>query len=68
MHSPMFKKIKMFYDKGLWNEYMVAEAVMKGLITEEEYEEITGKPFEPVEAEATIQDYENGMRELGVIQ
>ena len=68
MHSPMFEKIKLFYDKKLWNDYMVAEAVMKGLITEEEYEEITGKPFEPVEAEATIQDYENGMRELGVKQ
>ena len=68
MHSKMFDKIKTFYDKELWIDYMVAEAVMKGLLTEEEYEEITGKPFEPVEADATIQDYENGMRELGVIQ
>lgn len=42
MHSPMFKKIKMFYDKGLWTAEMVHQAVEKGLITEEEYLEIIG--------------------------
>ena len=64
----MFKKIKLWYSHNIWTDYMVAEAVMKGLITEEEYTEITGKPFEPVEEDATIQDYENSMRDLGVIQ
>ena len=42
MHSPMFKKIKTFYDKGLWTKEMVHQAVEKGLITEEEYIEIVG--------------------------
>ena len=42
MHSKMFEKIKMFYDKGLWTAEQVYQAVEKGLITEEEYEEIVG--------------------------
>ena len=42
MHSRMFEKIKMFYEKGLWTKEMVQEAVTKGLITEEEYIEIVG--------------------------
>lgn len=40
MHSKMFDKIKMFYDKGLWNAEQVHQAVDKGLITEDEYKEI----------------------------
>ena len=40
MHSKMFEKIKMFYDKCLWTAEMVHQAVEKGLITEEEYQEI----------------------------
>lgn len=40
MHSKNFEKIKMFYDKGLWNKEQVHQAVEKGLITEEEYNEI----------------------------
>lgn len=42
MHSKMYEKIKHFYDKGLWTEDMVHQAVEKGLITEEEYQEIIG--------------------------
>lgn len=42
MHSRMFEKIKMFYDKGLWTKEQVHQAVEKGLITEEEYIEIVG--------------------------
>ena len=42
MHSKMFEKIKMFYDKGLWTAEQVYQAVEKGLITEEEYKEIVG--------------------------
>ena len=38
----MFAKIKMFYDKGLWTAEQVREAVVKGLITEDEYKEIVG--------------------------
>lgn len=40
-HSRMYTKIKRFYDMGLWTAEMVHNAVDKGLITEEEYIEIT---------------------------
>lgn len=43
--SQKFKKIKNYYDMGLWNEEMVRNAVIKGWITAEEYEEITGEPY-----------------------
>lgn len=46
-HSAKFEKVKYYYDHGLWtieNGRMDA-AVVKGWITEEEYEEITGVPY-----------------------
>ena len=45
-HSPKFNKVKTYYDKGLWNIEMVRNAVIKGWITEKEFTEITGKPYE----------------------
>lgn len=42
MHSPKFEKIKAYYEMGFWTKNMVHNAVNKGLITEEEYEEIVG--------------------------
>lgn len=45
-HSPKFEKVKKYYDKGLWNEEMVRNAVVKGWITEEEYAEIVGKNYD----------------------
>lgn len=45
MHSPKYYKVKTYYDQGLWNKIMVHNAVLKGWITEIEYEEITGDPF-----------------------
>ena len=68
-HSPMFKKINHWYNEvipALWTKEMVYAAVPK-MITAEEYEEITGEEYVPGESQATIQDYENGMRELGVL-
>lgn len=52
-HSPKFDKVKSYYDlwvqtdggKG-WSPKMVSNAVMKGWITADEYEEITGEPYE----------------------
>ena len=41
----MFEKIKKFYDLGLWTKDMVKDAVVKGIITPEEYEEITGEKY-----------------------
>jgi uncharacterized XkdX family phage protein len=37
-----FEKVKNYYDKKLWNEAMVKNAVAKGWISEEEFKEITG--------------------------
>lgn len=43
--SPMFNKIKKWYDHGIWHKHQVHEAVVKGQLTSEEYELITGEPF-----------------------
>lgn len=37
---------KKWYDKGKWSKQMVAALVEKGKITPEDYEEITGEPYE----------------------
>jgi len=44
-HSKNFEKVKTYYDKGLWSLDRVRAAVGKW-ITAEEYEEITGEPYE----------------------
>ena len=44
--SPKFNKVETYYDNGLWNKAMVANAVVKRWITAEEYELITGDPYE----------------------
>lgn len=36
----MFEKIKKWYKQGLWTEEMVRNAVGKGILTEEQAEEI----------------------------
>lgn len=40
-----FERIKNYYDGGLWNIDRVSDAVVKGFITEEEFELITGQPY-----------------------
>lgn len=35
-----FERIKYFYEAGLWSAPMVKVAVRKGIITNEQYEEI----------------------------
>lgn len=40
-----FKTIKRNYDKGLWSKVAVKIAVVKGLITAEQYAEITGDVY-----------------------
>lgn len=47
-HSKNFNKVKKYYDNGLWNKEMVYNVVGKW-ITAEEYEEITGEPYEAAE-------------------
>lgn len=45
-HSPKFATVKSYYVRGLWSETRVRNAVIKHWITPEEYEEITGEPYE----------------------
>ena len=41
----MFEQIKKWYEEGLWTKAMVRNAVRKGKITAEQYEEIVGEPY-----------------------
>ena len=45
-HSPKYEKVKGYYDNGYWSKKKVHDAVIKGWITAEEFEEITGEPYE----------------------
>ena len=40
-----YQTIKKNYERGLWSAAMVKMAVKKGIITKEEYTEITGKEY-----------------------
>ena len=40
-----FETIRKNYERGLWNAAMVKTAVRKGLITKEQYKEITGVEY-----------------------
>jgi uncharacterized XkdX family phage protein len=40
-----FNMIKKNYEKGLWSKQMVKVAVKKGVITKEQYKEITGEIY-----------------------
>ena len=46
MHSKMFERIKFYYDTNRWGIDAVKTAVVKGLITANEYKEITGEDYE----------------------
>lgn len=43
--SKKFKKVKNYYDSGFWTIEMVRQAVIKNWITAEEFEIITGQPY-----------------------
>lgn len=40
-----FENVKKNFERGLWNAAMVKMAVRKGIITKEQYEEITGETY-----------------------
>ena len=40
-----YELIKRNYDRGLWTVLMMKMAVRKGLITAEQYKEITGQEY-----------------------
>ena len=41
-----YDKVKQYYDRGYWSLQMVRNAVVKGWITAEQFEEITGQAYE----------------------
>lgn len=40
-----FERVKGHYESGLWSKQMVKMAVRKGIITKEQYLEITGEAY-----------------------
>lgn len=44
-HSEKYELVKGYYEAGLWKKKAVKNAVVKGWITAEEYEEIVGEPY-----------------------
>ncbi|MBQ9249883.1 MAG: XkdX family protein [Oscillospiraceae bacterium] len=54
-HSKNFDKVKKYYKAGVWNEARVRNAVTNPAsnpwITDAEYEEITGQPYDTTEEE-----------------
>lgn len=42
----MYERIKRLYEEGKLNKQGIANAVLKGWITPEQYEGITGEPYE----------------------
>jgi uncharacterized XkdX family phage protein len=42
----MFEKIKRWFNQGLWTAEMVRNAVEKGVITAEQFKEITGGDYQ----------------------
>jgi uncharacterized XkdX family phage protein len=40
-----YETIKRNYERGLWSKAQVRVAVRKGVITHEQYEEITGEAY-----------------------
>ncbi len=50
MHSKNYEKFKGYYEDGLWSKEKLYNVVGKRTgITAEEYEEITGEPYEPID-------------------
>ena len=41
----MFDRIQRWYNQGLWDIEKVKDAVRKGVITKEQYKEITGEQY-----------------------
>ena len=40
-----YERVKYYYNAGLWSKPMVKMAVKKGVITKEQYAEITGENY-----------------------
>ena len=44
--SRAYDLAKKNFKKGFWKDFMLADLVEKGILTPEEYEEITGEAYE----------------------
>ena len=64
--STDYYKIKSYYDSGRWSKGRVWDAASNGVITPAEYKRITGEPFDEREVEATKDDLESALEELGL--
>lgn len=65
--SEKFIMVKDFYDRDLWDIERVRNAVVKGWITAEEFETITGQPYTPpAETSSESDDMRNALNMLGV--
>lgn len=40
-----YDRVKYYFESGLWSKPMVKMAVRKGIITKEQYQEITGDVY-----------------------
>lgn len=40
-----YERIKFFYEIGMWNKPMIKNSVKRGIITKEQYKEITGEEY-----------------------
>lgn len=62
MASKRYELVKGYYDKRLWTRKMLKNAVVKGWITQDEYEGIVGAEGAPAESDGsggeTAPDYE----------
>lgn len=54
MASKRYELVKGYYDKRLWTRKMLKNAVVKGWITQDEYEGIVGAESAPAEAEVGL--------------
>ena len=45
-HSAKYELVKHYYESGAWTKKAVKNAVKKGWITAEEYQEITGDVYD----------------------
>lgn len=64
-----YETIKKNYDRKLWNKNMVAIAVVKGVITDAQYKEITGEDYVapasvPKTTTQTVAEHEEALNEL----
>ena len=64
-----YEMVKLNYDKKLWNKKMVAIAVVKGVITDAQYKEITGDDYVapasvPKSTQQAVAEHEEAINEL----